>query len=1075
MGGRNNFSGGIPAGVFQLDQLGMLVLSYNNLCGKIPQNIQLQTLGASTFEETPDLCGVPLNKTCPGDEIAQDPKINCNANGMKDLKKEEDKLISDGFYISMAVGFVFGFWELNTHKILFCMLSDAIWKANNFQKHSLQKTVKFYKELFQIPTKIEVNLRANCEHFIGTKDSISCLKKEREVLLKFKDELIDEYGQLSSWGNQKDKKECCKWRGVLCDNLTNHIIQLDLHNASAPLRGNISVWLLEIQHLKYLDLSFNDFNYSRIPQFIGSLGRLEYLDLSNSYFSGEIPHHLGNLSELQFLGLGTNSNALTSTNLDWLSRIHSLRYLNLRHVNLTMATNWLQTISKLIQLKVLDLSECDLPMVPPPLSSTFNASNSLYHLDLFGNEFSSFWIFHWFVNFSSGLSYIDLGLNKLQGSIPDAIGNLLSLSYLSLIENQLEGEIPVSLGNMSSLSYLDLSSNQLIGIVPHLALSSSLTHLSLDHNMFNGTVTQSIGSLSKLEYLNLGSNHFEDIITESHFFNLSQLELLDLSYNPGISFNFSLGWNPPFHLTDVLLAGCKVGPYFPTWLRTQTILYKLDISNAGILDTFPDWLWELSSNLYDLNVSHNNFHGVLSGLSSKFSTNFPIIDLSFNHFSGSVPILPPTAVVLVLSSNKFSGPITNICNETNCSWYYLDLSNNLLSGQLPDCFANLSNLKFLKLAHNNFFGKFPSLNYLSSLHLQNNSFTGEILTSLRNCTSLAFIDLSRNKLTGKIPTWVGDTFTRLVVLSLRSNEFFGSIPSNLCHLAHLQVLDFSLNKISGAIPKCLNNLTAMIQEVDYEPYGSLFTSVFQVFESANVIWKRNEYEYLNTLQLVKLIDLSSNNLVGDVPAEITSLVMLVGLNLSRNNLSGILPTKIGQLRSLDFLDLSRNHFSGGIPAGVSQLDQLGVLDLSYNNLSGKIPQNIHLRTLGASAFEGNPYLCGLPLKACPGDEIVQDPKRNGNANGMKDPEEEDKLISDGFYITMAVGFVLGFWGVCGTLAFNDSWRIAFFKLWNSSMDWLYIKLAINKIRLKKAFHKFKEMSSQCEENGGINNMNLVLE
>ncbi|KAL2456739.1 disease resistance family protein/LRR family protein [Abeliophyllum distichum] len=862
------------------------------------------------------------------------------------------------------------------------------------------------------------------------KDDIICLEKEREALLKFKDGLIDEYGQLSSWGNQKDKEDCCKWRGIICDNLTNHIIQLDLNGASGRLRGNISAQLLEIQHLKHLNLSFNDFNYSKIPQFIGSLGRLQYLDLSDSYFSGEIPHHLGNLSELQFLGLGTCSNALTSTNLDWLSRIHSLRYLNLGHVNLTMATNWLQTISKLIQLKVLDLSECDLPTVLPPLPSTFNASNSLYQLDLFGNNLSSSCIFHWFVNFSSSLSYINLDFNKLQGPIPDDIGNLLSLSHLSLIDNQLEGEIPISLGNLSSLSYLDLSFNQLIGIVPHLALSSSLRHLSLYRNMFNGIVTQSIGSLSKLEYLNLGSNHFEDIITESHFLNLSQLQLLDLSHNQGISFDFSLGWNPPFQSSRVFLAGCKVGPHFPTWLRTQTTLYSLDISNAGILDTFPSWLWELSPNLGHnlghLNLSHNNFHGVLQDFSSKFSTNFYSIDLSFNHFSGSLPILPPDASFLHFSNNKFSGPITNLCNETIYDLEYLDLSNNLLSGQLPNCFANLQ-LDILNLAHNNFSGNIPSVSIRMSLHLQNNSFSGEIPTSLSDFATLAFIDLSRNKLTGKISTWVGDSFINLVFLSLRSNEFFGSIPSNLCYLTHLQVLDLSLNNISGAIPKCLNNLIAMVQEVDYGMYhipnlsgGS--ESARGGSESANVMWKRKEREYINTLPLVKLVDLSSNNLVGNIPAEITSLVMLVGLNLSRNNLSGILPANIGRLRSLDFLDLSRNHFSGGIPIGVSQLDQLGVLDLSYNNLSGKIPQNIHLQTFDASAFEGNPDLCGLPLnKTCPGDEIPQDPKIIGNANGMKDPnEEEDKLISDGFYITMAIGFVFGFWGVCGTLVFNNS-------------------------------------------------------
>ncbi|CAA2964033.1 LRR receptor-like serine threonine- kinase GSO1 [Olea europaea subsp. europaea] len=270
------------------------------------------------------------------------------------------------------------------------------------------------------------------------------------------------------------------------------------------------------------------------------------------------------------------------------------------------------------------------------------------------------------------------------------------------------------------------------------------------------------------------------------------------------------------------------------------------------------------------------------------------IDLSSNQFNCLLPSLPLKGSVLDFSNNKFRGSITDLCSKAS-SWEYLDLSNNLLSGQLPDCFANQMSLKFLNLAHNNFSGKIPLPNNISSLRLQNNSFTGEIPASLRNCTSLHFLDLSENKLTGEIPTWVGDRLSKLVLLNLRSNRFFGTVPLNLYCLPRLQVLDISLNKISGAIPKCLSNLSAMVRQVEFELYTYIQSSKFVQFEDAEVTWKGKENEYIKSLQLVKLIDLSSNNLVDEIPPEITSLVGLVGLNLSRNNLSGLLPVKLGQL------------------------------------------------------------------------------------------------------------------------------------------------------------------------------------
>ncbi|CAA2969828.1 receptor EIX2 [Olea europaea subsp. europaea] len=839
---------------------------------------------------------------------------------------------------------------------------------------------------------------------------IRCLEKEREALLKFKDELIDEHGLLSSWGTAIDRRDCCEWSGVQCHNQTNHVIVLDLHgrlNNSglfSRLRGNVSQWLLELRYLNYLDLSANDFNLGRIPEFIGSLGKLQHLDLSASNFGGPIPHHLGNLTQLQFLSLkGYNNHMLTSTNLDWLSKLHLLNYLELTHVNLKEATDWIQAIMKLPRLQDLRLSSCHLQPVLSPYPMT-NASNSLSVLDLSDNELSSSSVFPWLLNFSSTLSYVKLDFNNLQGPIPHAIGNIISLETLSLFHNELEGSIPLSFGNLSSLKFLDLSFNNL-----------------------SGTVTERIGTLAKLKYLGLEANQLEGIIIEAHFSSLSQLQYLSLNYNPCISFNFSSGWIPLFQLTSLWLGGCKVGPHFPKWLKSQNELIELDISNTSIKDTFPDWFWDLCPKLVVLDVSRNNIHGVLPDLSSKFFT-FNFIDLSSNHFNGSLPSLPPNGLVLKLSNNKFFGSITVLCNKTD--WVYLDLSNNLLSGDLPDCFANLENLEFLNLAHNNFSGKIPSLNSIASLHLQNNSFTGECPASLKNIPFLEFIDLSKNKLTGKIPEWLGDSLPELVFLSLQSNQFSGNIPSNLCHLSHIQVLDISLNKISGAIPKCLNNLTAMIQEVESDSYIVDLPFMLE-HERANVRWKGEDAEYKTTLKLVKLIDLSSNNLEGEIPSEITSLVNLVGLNLSRNNLIGFLPPKIDQLKSLNFLDLSRNQLSGEIPASFSHLDRLGVLDMSHNNLSGKIPWTAHLTTFNATSYAGNSGLCGPPLtKVCPGDEIAQDPKFIGNNSGMKNIDEEDKLITEGYYFSLLIGFMFGLLGVIGTLLLNQSLRLTYFKFWN---------------------------------------------
>ncbi|KAL0401144.1 UNVERIFIED_CONTAM: hypothetical protein Slati_4144300 [Sesamum latifolium] len=214
------------------------------------------------------------------------------------------------------------------------------------------------------------------------------------------------------------------------------------------------------------------------------------------------------------------------------------------------------------------------------------------------------------------------------------------------------------------------------------------------------------------------------------------------------------------------------------------------------------------------------------------------------------------------------------------------------------------------------------------------------------------------------------------------------------------------------------------------------------------MWKGKEVKYINHLGLVKFIDLSDNNLVGKIPSNITKLVGLVGLNVSRNNLVGPIPRDIGQLESLNFLDCSRNHLSGGIPTGLGDLSHLGVLDLSYNNLSGRIPLSDQGLTFDESSYVGNDGLCGRPInKSCPQDESNQDPYSRVDGES----EDDDRLITEGFYTALGFGFVAGFWGIIGTILLNKKIRYEFFKEVYTSNDLVIVRIELNKARWWRFF------------------------
>ncbi|TQD86056.1 hypothetical protein C1H46_028395 [Malus baccata] len=920
--------------------------------------------------------------------------------------------------------------------------------------------------------------------------NVPCRENERQTLLMFKKDLNDSSNLLSSWVAEGD---CCTWTGVACDNLTGHVRELHLagyYDEVAGeyhrLGGKVNPSLLNLKHLTYLDLSYNDFGGRQFPSFLGSLKGLRYLNLSYAEFDGTIPHQLGNLSSLRYLDLSYNFGSKVE-NLKWLSGLSLLKHLGMSYTDLTRASHWLRVNTLPSLLVELHLSGCELYHMPSGIANL----TSLKVLDLSDNYFNST-IPTWLYSLNH-LESLDLSLNAFHGEISSSLGNLTALVHLQLGSNQLEGEIPNSLGNLCKLTHFDLWSNNFRGRVSEIfeSLSScsfgqidflrlsdnnfsghlfdqlgifeNLRTLDLSNNSISGIIPVSLGNLSLLEELVIDHNLFEDVVSEAHFTNLTRLVTFYANEN-SLTLKTSPDWVPPFQLSTLGLSSWRLDPsQLPAWLQSQKHLAFLNMSSTGISGTIPAWLWNISSvknqkmihsQIY-VDLSRNQLSGEVPNIASThwpkqqhldFFTPIVVIDLGSNQFNGSLPLVSSAVTALDLSNSSFSGTLSHFfCDRSDVpkNLQILLLDNNLLTGEIPDCRLHWPNLTVVNLEDNNLTGKIPSsfwdLLSLQSLHLRNNNLSGELPMSLQNCSKLLFLDLGGNKFVGSIPIWFGQS---LVVLLLRSNKFQGTIPHELCSLTKLQILDLAHNNLSGTIPRCFQNLSSMATKFSSEEAPSIeffvvsisgsstFRFSYSYIENAVFVAKGREVKYNTVLRLVTSLDLSRNMLFGEIPEELTNLINLQTLNLSDNLLTGRIPSKIGDMGVLESLDLSVNQLSGEISPSISNLTFLNHLNLSYNNLIGQIPKSTQLQSFDLSSYASN-KLCGPPLEErCSPNEPMP-------PVGDEKHREGHLLEDGGFYLSLGLGFAFGFWVVLGSLLSNVPWSNAFSQFQNRIVQKFY--------------------------------------
>ena len=506
------------------------------------------------------------------------------------------------------------------------------------------------------------------------------------------------------------------------------------------------------------------------------------------------------------------------------------------------------------------------------------------------------------------LQVIELNGNLFHGTIPDWIGsNLTKLTDFYVYRNQLTGNLPSSLGNLVDMHMIVFAWNMLNGTVP--ASFGNLTNLvgcGFQSNAFTGTIPNTFQNLTKLSNFYLYSNHLTGTIPswiDSKFTSLQNFYAYENLFTGSIS---------------------------PTIGQVSTLTY-LAIDTNLLTGEIPPSLGNLTvlNNLY----LHNNY--LYGELASSIGDLVHLVGLSVanNQLIGSIPHSYSNLVKLThvdLSDNYFTGSIFNVIQCYHCQQF--DISNNMFTGYLPTLHStHTENDDSVIIARNmNTSAMFPVMQVFD---IGDNLFTGSIPNVTLFGDTLQVLYLNQNSFTGTIPPWIF-IGTSLFSVIMSSNCLSGTLPESMCYNVNGTLSELVLDGLHSAsscqqraFPTIKNSGIVMYSGV----HGTLPSCIFQIPSLTKLHIGGNALHgtLANVPYTTSLIEFvaTTNEFTGEVPSSLWQSNVNV-LDLSFNRLRGTLPSDmLPALRAENAsLKLRVNQLSGDIPSILSNLSDINILE-----------------------------------------------------------------------------------------------------------------------------------------------------
>ena len=482
----------------------------------------------------------------------------------------------------------------------------------------------------------------------------------------------DDWNDNTNWLSDEPLEE---WYGV---GIRNGRVD-DLRLRDNNLTGHIPAAIGLLDDLFILDLANNALT-GPIPPSIGRLVRMRDLTLrDNEGMDGPLPPAMGGLAGLEYLNL--SNTALTGPLPETFANLTVERFYHARTglcVPRSLAA-WYETLG----------NNDPLPCIPE--TGDREVLVTLYD-ETGGPEWgrSGNWRTDESLNTWYGVTTDEEGYiteifmpwNRLTGSIPPELGDLLRLERLALYGNDLSGPIPPEIGKLTALRRLSLSSNELEGpIPPEIGNLVNVDTMYLSGNKLSGPIPPEFGNLAALEHLAIFENELSGPLPAE----MGKLK----------------------KLKNLWAVDNKFGGPLPPELGDMTSLEDLSLSRNKITGSIPPEMGKLQT-LKEIALNDNELTGPIPSEIGDLALLEGMF-LMRNALSGSIPPEMGNLAnleVLWIFNNELTGPIPAELGDLS-SLKDMSIGTNGLTGSIPPELGKLSALEDMLIPRARLTGPIP--------------------------------------------------------------------------------------------------------------------------------------------------------------------------------------------------------------------------------------------------------------------------------------------------------------------------------------------------------------------------------